>query len=200
MLEWFNHLSTYQQVFWGIGLSFGLVFFLQMLLSFAGIHDGGDASDGGGFDHMGDASSGHEGWFGDAGNWLTIRNLINFMLGFGWGGVAAVSIVGSNLIAVLLAAVIGMAFVYLFFHLSGALMQLNSDKTMKMENAIGKIGQVYLVIPPGATGKGKVLVEIQQTIHELEAITHSSTNIPTGSQVLVESVEDRLLVVKKIDQ
>jgi hypothetical protein len=200
MLEWFNHMSTYQQVFWGIGLAFGLVFLLQMVLSFAGIHDGGDISDAGAFDHGGDIGHGHDHWLGDAGGWLTIRNLINFMLGFGWGGVAAISIVGSNFIAVIIAIVIGMAFVYLFFHLSSALMQLNADKTMKIENAIGKTAQVYLTIPPGATGKGKVLVEIQQTTHELEAITHESAAIPTGGQVVIESIEDRLLVVKRVIQ
>ena len=70
--------------------------------------------------------------------------------------------------------------------------------TLNMKNAIGKLGEVYLVIPAKRGGLGKVQLSIQGAIRTLDAITDDQENIPTASIIEVLNViDDQILLVKK---
>ncbi len=70
---------------------------------------------------------------------------------------------------------------------------------MVIENAIGQTGEVYLRIPPNREGHGKLQVEIQGTLREMDAITDDEKELPTGSiaQVL-EIVNNQILLVTQV--
>lgn len=73
--------------------------------------------------------------------------------------------------------------------------QLNADGTVKIKECLGTIGSVYLKIPGGKAGVGKVTVEIQGRTMEYSAVTEGKT-LPTGSKVSVCGVlnSDTLIV------
>ncbi len=76
--------------------------------------------------------------------------------------------------------------------------RLQSSGTLQMENAIGKVGRVYLTIPE--EGSGKVSIVVQGGLRELEAISANKERIPTGESVrVVKLVGNRVLVVERID-
>jgi hypothetical protein len=82
----------------------------------------------------------------------------------------------------------------LFYFMS----RLAESGTLQMKNAIGKLGEVYLVIPAKRGGMGKVQLSIQGAIRTLDAITDDLEKIPTSSIIEVLSViDDQILLVKK---
>ena len=70
---------------------------------------------------------------------------------------------------------------------------------MIIENAVGNTGEVYLRIPANREGHGKIQVEIQGTLREMDALTDDEKELPTGSiaQVL-EIVNNQILLVTQV--
>ena len=82
----------------------------------------------------------------------------------------------------------------LFYFMS----KLAESGTLKMSNAVGKLGEVYLVIPGNRGGMGKVQLNVQGTMRTLDAITDDAETIPTSSIIHVLNViDDHILLVKK---
>jgi hypothetical protein len=54
----------------------------------------------------------------------------------------------------------------LFYFMS----KLAESGTLKMKNAIGKLGEVYLMIPASRGGMGKVQLNVQGSLRTLDAI------------------------------
>jgi hypothetical protein len=76
-----------------------------------------------------------------------------------------------------------------------SLARLTVSGTVNVRNAVGRTGGVYLRIPAGGQGEGKVTVEIQGRSLQLNAVT-DGPSIPTGSRVtVVEVVGDETLKV-----
>lgn len=78
-----------------------------------------------------------------------------------------------------------------------SMQKLQSDGTLKMENAIGQTGKVYLTIPEGGTGK--VTITVQGSLREFEAVSADESAIHTGEAVRVVKLSGtRVLVVERI--
>lgn len=189
MLGFLENLEPLHQGFWYIAIVASFIFLIQTTLTFIG----GDYSDGvqtdfnGDFDHTDTPFQ-----------FFSFRNLINFLLGFGWSGVAFYHSIESKSILIFIAVLIGVGFVFLFFILILQILKLTEDNTFKIDNLIGKIGEVYLTIPANMSGKGKVLISVNGTHHELQAMTESEENIPSSHSVRVIAVDDKILIVSKI--
>ena len=98
----------------------------------------------------------------------------------------------------ILAAVVGAGFVLIFFLIVKQLLKLSEDNTFKINDLKNKTGEVYLKIPAQNLGKGKVLISLKGTNHELYAITNSSTEILSGELIKVVDIKDEILIVEKI--
>lgn len=187
-MEFLSGADVLLKTFWYIALGVSVIFLVQTVMTFAGV----DGTDGVEADFDGDMDTDVHGPF----QFFSLRNLINFLLGFSWTGVAFYSTWENKFLVVLLATLIGGSFVAFFFWLLQQMKKLAQDNTMKISEAIGKTASVYLTIPSG--GKGKVHVVVAGATRELEAVTHSET-IPTGSAVIViEVVDGHTLLVEKI--
>ena len=68
--------------------------------------------------------------------------------------------------------------------------RLESDGTLRLENAIGQPATVYLPVPAHRTGFGKVQFQLQGRTVELRAVTEEPVIIPTGAAVIVVAVMD----------
>jgi membrane protein implicated in regulation of membrane protease activity len=188
-MEFFDSMDSMQKIFWYTAIPTSLIFTIQTIMTFSGL----DASDGVEADFEGDLE-GAEAPF----QLFSFRNLINFLLGFGWGGVSFYNTIENKSLLTLVALLIGISFVWLFFLIMKQIQGLAEDNTFSLTDTINKTGQVYLGIPALKAGKGKVLVSANGSTHELDAITTASEKLETGSMIRVVSIENNILLVEKI--
>lgn len=189
MFQFLESLDAMHKIFWYIALASSLIFLIQTILTFVG----SDSADGVNADFDGNLD-GSEAPF----QLFSLRNLINFLLGFGWTGVAFYSSIANKFLLLALALFVGVVFVVVFFFLIMQIMKLTEDNTFKIENLSGKSGEVYLTIPGNMAGRGKVQISLNGSSHELPAMTRSEQHLPSGSPVVVTSVENNILIVEKI--
>lgn len=189
MFETLAGLEPMLKSFWYIAVPVSIVFLLQTIMSFVGA----DASDGVEADFDGDL--GHA----DAPFQLfSFRNLVNFLLGFSWTGIAFYDLVSNRILLFLLAFGVGVFFVALFFLVIRQIRKLGEDNSFRISETLHKSAEVYLKIPAAKSGKGKVQVSVRGAVHELDAVT-SGAEIPTGAVVKIVSIDTSgLLIVERI--
>ncbi len=188
-MEILNSLEPLLRIFWFISIPASLIFIVQTILTFVGA----DATDGLNADFEGDLDG------ADAPFQLfSFRNLINFLLGFGWSGISFYGFIQSKILLIIIALVIGCLFVLLFFVIIKQLMRLSENDSFTMAKTLNKTAEVYLTIPAGKGGKGKILVSVGGSVHELDAMTEGE-QITSGAVVKIIRIEnENILIVEKI--
>ena len=73
--------------------------------------------------------------------------------------------------------------------------RLQTDGTVRLADAVGQNGTVYLAIRPGAVGKVQVTARGQLKVFDARA--KDPADLPTGTPVTVVSAEDVLVVEKR---
>ena len=119
---------------------------------------------------------------------LTVRGVVVFLALFGWGGLWLCQLGLPHWLAVFLAVPIGLAGMVGVALILQQAMHLQYDGTMDLRNAVGKEGTVYLTVPAGRTGSGKVNVVVQDQLRELDAVTDGDAPLATGAAVVVEAL------------
>lgn len=189
MFSFLDGMESLQQGFWIVAIVTSVIFLIQTLMTFIG----SDASDGVNADFDGNLDH------ADAPFQLfSLRNLINFLLGFGWTGVTLYESFQNKMLLMALAVVVGIVFVALFFFIIKQILKLTEDNTFNIESLVGKTGEVYINIPPKMSGTGKVQISVNGSNYELSAMTHSEEPIHSSTVVKVNSVENRVLIVSKL--
>ncbi len=191
MLE---NLDPLLRTFWYVAIPASLIFLVQSILTIIGGH-AGDSLDAADVDIDSDFDSHPD---GDHGTFhvFSFRNLINFLLGFSWAGISLYSTVSKPLLLITISVFIGIVFIYLFFVLIQQLQRFAEDNTFNIEDTIGKKAEVYLRIPAQRSGKGKILVSVKGSVHELDAMTDAE-ELPSNAKATVIGIEkDNILIVK----
>lgn len=189
MKEFFTNMDTMQQIYWGIALTATLVFVVQTIMTFVG----SDADTGMDADFDGDLEGGDFPF-----KLFSLRNLVNFFLGVGWTGVVLYGHFENPVWVGVIAFLVGLVFIGIFFLVARFMMRLAEDNSFKIEDTVGKTADVYLTIPAKNEGKGRVQVSVKGAIHELDAITNSSESLKGGSVVKVTAVKGNVLVVENV--
>ena len=105
-----------------------------------------------------------------------------------------------SILTAFLSVLVGLLFAALSMSLFFLISKMQRNGSMKLTHAIGSIGDVYIPIPPRRQSYGKIMIVIQGALREVEALTDEQTELVTGSQVRVISVEsDTKLLVKKLE-
>ena len=179
---WWADLSLVMKVLWGVTLSASLIFLIQSILTFVGADADSD------FDMDIDSSmdgsdlSNIEG----GSNLYTFRNLVNFILGFGWSAILLQEAIPSVAFRIFVSVLVGVALVaavmYLFKWLAG--MQQSGNINLQ-KSAAGCEGKVYLTVPAARGGEGKVQITIGGAVREYNAVTESETPLKTGTPIRV---------------
>lgn len=194
---WWDSLDLLMKVLWGITLSASLIFVIQSIMTFVGL-GGGD----GGFD--GDFSTDFNDLStldADPGmNLYTFRNLVNFLLGFGWTAILLRDRIASLAWLMVLSVLVGLALVavvmYLFKWLNGMQQSGNIDV---YKSAVGCQGRVYLTIPADRKGEGQVQITISGSVREYNAVTDGD-EIKTGTPIkVVEVLNSNTLLVEELN-
>lgn len=179
LMDWWGRLEGFELILWCIALFFSLLFLVQTLFSFA---FGGDHSD---IDTVDD----------DGHSFFTIRNLIAFFTMFGWAGLASFKGGLPSAAVILIALVAGLSMVGLLYLLMRQSARLRHNGTFQIANSINKIGETYLRIPAARGGLGKIQVQVQGRLTELDAMTDEPVDIPTGKPIRVVQVLNPHVVI-----
>lgn len=190
MIEWWNSLDTMMKILWAITLASSLIFVIQTVMTFLGAsHDGdfdintdADAPDIA--DTDGDATVDHSTGM----NLLTLRNFVNFFLGFGWTAVLLRGSVASTGLLMVISIIVGAVLVFLVMMLFRGLARMQQSGNINIfTSAIGCQGTVYLTIPAGRSGEGKVQIVINEAVREYDAVTDGD-ELRTGTAIHVVNV------------
>lgn len=192
--NWWGALSNTQQIFWTIAIVFSVLLLIQLVLSMIGLEfDDADVSIGtsaedGGAELGGDFSL------------ISVRSIIAFFTLFGWAGVMLLNAGKTILMTVLLSSLAGFIAMISVAYLLYLLSKLGESGNVDLTDAIFQTAEVYLSIPPAKSGQGKVHIEIQGALKELDAITEGN-GLPTGANVrILEILDDNLLLVESVEQ
>ena len=184
MKDFFSNMDIALQVYWYIAIGSGIFFIIQTIMTFIG--SGGDTDL-----HTDTSADGIDSPF----QLFSLRNLVSFLLGFGWTGVALHNSIENQWVLLFVAIIVGSLFVAIFFFIIRTLLKLSEDNSFRIEESLGKTGDVYIQIPANKAGKGKILISIKGSTHELSAITEDPDPIKVGTFVKVVKVDDKILTV-----
>lgn len=191
--EWWPSLGALEKVYWIIAIPFSVIFLLQTIMTLFM----GDATD---VDSGGDVDASIEGDQGIDFQFLSLKNLVAFFTIFGWAGIACVSAGLSVPLTILISIASGIIMMVIMATLMYFMYKLTDNGTLQMINAKGKIGTVYLTIPPKRSGMGKVQVSVQG-LQTLDAMTDSDEELKTGAVIeVIEIFNNEILIVKPSKQ
>lgn len=192
LLDMYGALTSELKFYWVIALIASLVFLVQMILTFVGIGDvDGDIA-------FSDSVDGDTLDTGGTIQLFSIRNIINFLLGFGWGGVCWSTLTDNSIVIAISAIATGCVFVAVFVLLYKVVMKLECNNAFRIVDSVGATCEVYLRIPAGRSGQGKVQVSIGGVAHELAAMTDGEL-LPSGSRVrVVDLVDNQTVLVERV--
>lgn len=188
---WWTSLSLIMKVLWGVTLAASLIFLIQTIMTFVGADAGGDFDlDAGGVDGMDAADmvdpSGTDAPSGM--NLYTFRNLINFLIGFGWTTILLRPSISSTAVLLIIAVLVGLALVAVVMYMFKWLWSMQQSGNIDVyKSAVGCQGKVYLTIPGERSGEGKVQITINSSVREYSALTDSDT-LKTGTPIKVTEV------------
>lgn len=187
-MEVLGEMTAGLQFYWYVAIPVSVIFLLQTIMTFVGA----DASDGLDADFDGDLGGSDTPF-----QLFSFRNLIQFLLGFSWSGIAFYSLLGEGWLLYTISVLVGIAFVGVFFIIINQLLKLAEHNRFKISDTLHQSAEVYVPIPAGKSGKGKVQISIKGSIHELDAIT-SAERLETGAIVRIIGIDGQLLIVEKL--
>ena len=189
MIQWYTSLDGTMQFYWTCAIVASAVFLLQALLTLIGMDSDLD------MDVDTDFSTGDTMDLGGGLSLFSIRNLVNFFVGFGWAGVCLAGTITSGVLLGIVAVLVGAAFVWLYFIIKKQTKRLESNGAFNINLCVGKVADVYLRIPAEGSGKGKVQISVNGSIHEVDAVT-DGPELKSGAKVTVLEVIENYLKVK----
>ncbi len=188
-MEFFAGMEPLLRSLWFLVIPVSVIFLVQTVLTFTGA----DATDGVDADFDSNLS-GTDAPF----QLFSLRNLINFLLGFGWTGISFYTTIENKAILMLISGVVGVLFVVMFFLVIRQVQRLSEDNSFNIQHTLMQTGAVYIPIPAHKTGTGKIQISVKGSVHEINAIT-AQEKLPSGSLVRVVKIEsNNLVLVEKI--
>ena len=179
LILFYKELPFMMQIFWGCAIVSSVFILVQLVLSLIGMGDFEFDADAAAADGL-DASGGVD--------LFTVKNITNFFVGFGWAGISLRDVIETDWILLAVSVGFGILFVVIFILLFRQLMKLENNSAVGVEETVGKNADVYLRIPAGRGGKGKVQLSIKGAVKEYNAVTDEAENIPSGTIVRITEI------------
>lgn len=187
VFDWWNELSLAKQIFYGIGLLAGFMTLIIALMTMFGL-DHHDSMDG-------DISDGHG--FGD--NFIAVKPLTGFFLGFGWGGGLALDYGLTIPVATLCGLAFGGTIMLGIVGMIRVMLRFRSDGTMQVDKTVGCVGTVYITLPASKAPGGQVIVNFSGRQETFDALNTADRSIASGEKIRVSAVIDgRTLLVEPL--
>jgi hypothetical protein len=177
MQEWYSALSTFEQIYWGVALIASLFFVFVLVSTLLG----GDTDE---FDTDAEIESDTGADF----QFFSFKNLVAFFTIFGWTGIGFIGSGYSTALVVVLSIVCGLVMMFIMGYLVLQMNKMTSSGTLKMENAVNQLGEVYLTIGANRSTMGKVQISVQGSLRELDALTDADVSLKSHTVIRVTEV------------
>lgn len=182
--DWYETLSSYEQLFWVIAIASTGIFVIQVVIALIGF----DAESEGMFD-----SDSIDGGF----SLISFRTILSFLVCFGWIGLVTLYNGGSIMAAFIWGSLAGLGAMILVAYLLYQLIKMNESGTVDISKLINHQGEVYVTIP--SEGNGLITIEVERKLMEFEAKSIQG-EIKTGTQIrIIEIHEGNLMIVEPIN-
>jgi hypothetical protein len=194
---WWESLTLFQQVMFVVAVGSTAVMVVFLVLMIIGIgesstFDGVDASDMDVDIFNDEPLSAFSGL-----RILTVRGILTFLSIGGWVTYLLSSVL-PPIYASLIGAISGVIAAYLLALAFKASLKLESVGNVDYRNAIGKSGVVYIRIPKQNSGRGKISMNVQGKLAEIDAVTDETDDLLRNTEVVVVSLlNETTLVVKR---
>ncbi len=193
MKEFFESMSSLEFTYWMIALIGSAIFSIIFILTFIG-----GSTD---IDMEADATDFESDDGGVGFQFFTFKNIIAFFTIFGWSGIICIDNKYSTSTTIIVSTIAGLIMMFLTSMLFFWMYKLTESGTLKIKNAIGSIGEVYLPIGANRSNIGKVQIKVQGSLRELEALSDSDEELKTRTLVkVVEIVSAEILLVEKLSK
>lgn len=174
------------------------VFALRLVLMFLG-HTGLDMGHDGVLEAHTDVGDAHHGDSTDAFKVLSLQSIAAFAMGFGWGGLGVLRGTDWNpALAVPVAVASGVAMVYLLAILLKAVYDMQSSGNIRIDDAVGTDGTVYVGVPEAGQGSGQVQVVVNGRQRIYNAVTDGSALASNTRVRVVAANDDNSLTVQAV--
>ena len=192
MDQWFETLNLFEKVYWLVAGVSSVIFLVLLILTVVGGDSEGIGED---------VDAEIEGDTGIDFQFLSFKNLMGFFTIFGWSGIAALSGDLPRFWVVAISVVCGLLMMLAMASLFYYLAKLQSSGTLNLKNAINQVGEVYLTVGADRSFIGKVSINVQGTLRELEALTEEHSDLHQGNVVRVKTVTDNgILIVELLNK
>ncbi|MBV7268780.1 hypothetical protein [Winogradskyella luteola] len=185
MTEWFSNLEFLAKIYWAVAIIGSFIFTIVMIMAFAG----GDADD------ISDVDGGFDGDVGAGFQFISFKNLIGFFTIFGWSGIACIDAGLSKPMTIIISVVCGLLMMLIMATLFYFISKLADSGTLKYKNALDAVGEVYLTIGADRSRIGKVSVNVQGTVRELDALTDAANDLKSGTIIKVVDVTSNGILI-----
>jgi len=201
---WWQGLGLVGQIMACAAIPMTVVMLLQLVLMIIGSgFAGGEETD---FDSEGtdkdiDHPANEVGNNSNSSIWriFTIRGIVAFFALGGWAGLAALSAGIPVLWSIQIALLTGVAALLLASFIIQLALKMQDSGNLNLKNALSKVAEVYITIPPSRSYIGKVTMLLQVRFVELDVVTDSASEIRPRTKVEVVSITDKgRLVVRPI--
>ncbi len=115
---------------------------------------------------------------------ISVRTVVAALAFFGLAGLAAQQAEASKLTTLVVAVASGVVAMYVVYWVMRGLASMKSDGTARIQRAVGKHATVYVPIPGGESGAGKIQMSLQNRTMEYLAMT-SGEKLSSGTKVVV---------------
>jgi hypothetical protein len=197
-MELFGNYDTWTlatRLYFGVAVFSTLVMLVQLGLTMFGMGDADVDVDLDVDVDAGDVLSGIAGI-----TYFSISSITAFLCIFGWVGFISVRGGGWGFVAFIVASVCGLLAFFAVAYLLNFFRKMAHSGNIKLDTAIGGIGNVYLQIPEGRNETGAVIVSVGGSRKEYRAISENAKEIETGERVKVTALLDsRTLIVVPVN-
>jgi membrane protein implicated in regulation of membrane protease activity len=147
-------------------------------------------------------SSGHDAGGHHGSSWLfavvSFRTLVAAATFFGLVGLASRSAGQPIGVQLLLGTAAGLGAMYGVHWIVRSMGRLGEDGTVRIHQALGKEGTVYIPIPAAKAQAGKIQLKVQNRLVEYEAVTSGNEKLATGTKVRVVGIAGTTLEVEPL--
>lgn len=184
--SWWSGKELFEQIYWAFAIPSTAIFLIMLVLTFV-VGDVGDMD--------GDVDTDMDADDGIGFQFFTVKNLVSFFTIFGWIGIGCIDMGYSEMVTMIVSFISGLAMMVLMASIFYMMSKLVEDGTMKTKNAIGKLGEVYIIVPKKGNGFGRIQLNIQGAMREMEAMTNDEEDLQVGKIVKVLEVVDKHILV-----
>lgn len=134
---------------------------------------------------------------GDTGS-FSVRALVGFALGLGWGGFIAIQSGAGVGLSILVGLMLGAIMFFIVAGIMRAIYSLKADGSLNYSSLVGMTGTVYVTIPPHGEPGGQVQVAHPSQMITMPAVQEGDTPLPAMTRIEVVAATTYQLVVRPI--